>query len=329
MSILASPSWDTPGEPEPTEPGPTPTPREVADYLHEMAMLGVFGSHLDRVTVLRYCNHRGYIPSPIFKFADVLSGLDDAAATARRSLLGPIPSDGKEWKSLRAWGDIPAWVRRCPRLIWRMDKKRGEVYSFRDDCDNHLCETCTKRIAEGHLEWACRHFPHHERVWHGAVPDDKGLNARLRQRRQRKRRQTGRVEGTVWVRRGDGTVHIFSTEDLSERVDEPTSGRWLSPTEALDSFLNLSLALPGVKKVRFSGAWERPAQSRSSGGTYDLSEQPKALMEEALAEAGDALKEQYGLDALERMSPEQIEAIWLPMVEAAIEHQWNMRKQAG
>jgi hypothetical protein len=330
MSILPSSAWDTPGEPEPTPPKPTARAKEVAEYLHEMDLLGAFDGQLDCATVLRYCHHRGHIPSPIFRFADVLSGLDEAAASTRRSLLGPIPSDEKEWKTLRDRGDIPAWVRRCPRLVWRMDKKSGEVYSFWAKCESDLCESrCAEVRAEGNLKWACRQFPHDDQVWVAAVPYDDGLTVRLRKRRERKRRQTGCPEGTVWVRRGDGTIHIFSTHDLSDPDDEPRRGRWLSPAEALDALLNLSLALPGVKKVGWSGAWKRPAQRRSEGRTYDLSEQPESLMEEALAEAGDALKEQYGVDALEQMSADQVETIWLPMVKSAIEHQWNMRKQPG
>jgi hypothetical protein len=114
---------------------------------------------------------------------------------------------------------------------------------------------------------------------------------------------------------------------LSDPDDEPTSGSWLSPAEAVDVFLKLSLALPGVKRVGWAGAWKRPAHGMSEGRTYDLSEQPASLMKEALPEAEDALIEQYGVDALEQMSPDQIEAIWLPMVESAIAHQWDIRKQ--
>jgi hypothetical protein len=211
-----------------------------------------------------------------------------------------------------------------------MDKRTGRVYGFWADCESYLCSTrCATERAEEELEWACRHLPKAGRIWVAIVPYDENLGERVRKRRQRKRDHGEPNEGTVWFRRMDKDIHIFSTVDLSEPGGEPTAGVWMSSDDALELFVGATLALPGILGVRWAGAWKRAARRRSGGHTLDLKEQDDALMADALHEARDLLTQQYGINALEQMSPEDVETIWFPLMQGAIQHQWDIRKRTS
>jgi hypothetical protein len=210
-----------------------------------------------------------------------------------------------------------------------MDKRTGHVYSVWADCKSYLCAArCAVDRAEKDLIWACRHFPKAGRIWVAIVPDDENLGERLRKRRERKR-HANPDEGTVWVRRMNKDIHIFSTVDLSEPGGEPSGGDWMPSEDALELFVGATLALPGVKADRWAGSWKRATKRRAEAHSFNLMEGDDELMQIALYKARDLLTQQYGVNGLEQMSPENIEAIWFPMVQSAIQHQWDIRKSTS
>jgi len=134
-------------------------------------------------------------------------------------------------------------------------------------------------------------------------------------------------------------IHIYATHDLSKvkrkTNKEPISGRWMTPTGAARHLAYESVVVPGVAGWgwRWSGMWKRPSAPsapRTESPTFDLREQPGDLMRAALEEAESNLKAQLGADVnYWDLTPKQIEEIWLPMVLAAIDHQWYLRKNPG
>ena len=325
MIISHLDAWGTDPEPDSEEPGPLACTEHVAIYLEEMNHLGAFDGKLEKSHVLRYCHHRGYLQRPLFEVADVLESLEEQFALTRSGLLDPIPNDEREWEKLRWSGRIPSYVADCPRRVWKMVKLKGNTFPFRPPCDSFMCERrCARTRAEDNLRWACRVFPRCDRVWVAVVPDEDSLPERLRQRRCR-----AGSGGCLWVRRLDNRFYIFSSLDLAKSREEPTSGVWMSASDALDLLVRETLALPGVSGLRWLGTWKRPGRQRGTGTTYDLGPAPESLMEDAVAQAQEALTQQYGADALESMSPEQVETIWLPLLKGEIARQWDIRKQGG
>lgn len=325
MIISHLDAWSTDPEPDPAEPGPLAYAEQAAIYLEEMSYLGTFDGRPEKSDVLRYCHRRGYLQRPLFQLADVLESLEEQFAITRRGLLDPIPNDEAEWEKLRWTGRIPSYVADCPRPIWKMGKLDGNTFVFRPYCDSFMCAThCARTRVEDNLRWACRVFPRGDRIWVAIVQDEASLPTRLRQRRSR-----AGSAGCLWVRRLDNRFFIFSTLDLSKPREEPTSGAWMLPSDALALLVGETFALPGVSALRWLGAWKRPGKSRRAATTFDLGPAPESLMEEALAQAHEAVNQQYGLGALVLMSPEQIETIWLPMLRAEIARQWDIRRQAG
>ena len=331
MILSQKVTWDSPFEPEAVEPGSTAPPGAIVEYLHEMDALGAFDGHLSRGGVVRYCHHRGHLRRPLFKLADVFEGLDALSAAAYRRQLPSVKHAVAEWKSLKEFGQIPDSVLGCPRLVWRMDKKTGRIFWFLANCDSFLCERkCAEARVEENLLWACRMFRLVERVWVGTMPDrGKPSTYLLRTRRGRagKRRDLAGPEGTLWVRRADKQLYIFSTTDLSLPGMAPAHGEWISPREALELLVGTTLALPGVKKVQWAGLWKRPAARRPPGRSFDLGGPPMDVMEDARAEAEDALSEQHGLSP-DSLSEEQVQTLWLPLVQEALKHQRELRKKA-
>ena len=58
----------------------------------------------------------------------------------------------------------------------------------------------------------------------------------------------------------------------------------------------------------------------------DLGRQPRDLVDDALADARLRLTAQYGPDALDRFTPEQVETIWLSLLQGCIDEEWKARK---
>ena len=220
---------------------------------------------------------------------------------------------------------IPSWVLRCPRLLFNVDKKTGNVYWFWAPCDNDLCAAgCAEARAEDQLMWACRVFPRFRRIWIATIPNDENATERLRKRRHRMK-----ACGCLWAIQDHGkTLHIYATEDLSKSKSPPTTGEWVSPSVALDHLLLVSLALPGRGRLQWAGLWERPAQARREGRSFALGEQPQDLMDAAVEEAEVALRRSYP-GGREDLSEDEVESVWLPLVLEAIEHQWTLRKNAN
>lgn len=160
--------------------------------------------------------------------------------------------------------------------------------------------------------------------------DDKILN-RISQRR--------RVQGgcgCYWVRRRDtNSLIIFSAKDLSEvkrkatRL-EPKSGVWLTPREATHHLATVALDLPGLHAMRWSGDWKRPSardEDRKEATTFDLGEHPYRIVRPALEKAERELEDLCGDPegyTLSRMSPEDIETIWLPILRTSISAEWRV-----
>jgi hypothetical protein len=169
-----------------------------------------------------------------------------------------------------------------------------------------------------------------DQVWHAVIPFEENFHPWLRQRRNR-----SPGGGALWVPREDEqTVHVYATADLSS--DERTNlGIWLEPLDALNSLIDRSLALPGVRGRRWLGAWEPPATATAPPGeptTFTLGNGPKKLYDHALREAEQELGCRLGDDVRHQtLSPDDIKSVWLPLVTAALDQEWDAfkRERAG
>jgi hypothetical protein len=126
-------------------------------------------------------------------------------------------------------------------------------------------------------------------------------------------------------------LHIFSSIDLSAtqrtRDAEPKSGEWMDPYEAALHLVRQSFNLPGMGRSEWTGDWFRPAEPRrpSSGRTFPLGTPPQDLLDAALVDAEARLDALMGPYALGGLSESEIEFVWWPLVQAAIERQWDIR----
>jgi hypothetical protein len=118
-------------------------------------------------------------------------------------------------------------------------------------------------------------------------------------------------------------LHLFSAVDLKE-----TGGRWMEPRAALEHLIGHTMGLPGVETRWWLGAWKRPAAKKKPPRTFDLRCQPRDLIEAALKKAERALGQRHGFEK-ERLTADQVENIWLPLVQDAIDAEWMERLATG
>ena len=317
-STQTSVDWDTPLSDDPAEPEVGASLRQVAHFLDEERRLT---GELRLLRIVKFCNAKGLPRDPSFRIAELLSTLEEFSARARRLPLGPVQWEIWDWVGY----PVPGWVERCPRLIWRMDKVDGDIFHFRAPCDSWRCSSkCGLARAEVELLHACKMFARLPRIWCTVTTYSEGVVSLLGKRRDR----AGRG-GCYLVHRTDNDqLLVFSANALSKKRVEPRSGTWLSVSEALEMLIGVGLLLPGVERTSWSGGWKRKAKEpKSTGRTYDLKVHSEELMEHALAEAGAELERAQGVNAPEDFTPDDIEAIWLPMVEAAIDRQGALFKR--
>jgi hypothetical protein len=299
-------TWLSKPEPGPVEPADDADEKTVALYLDELdAAIGLTW----RDTV-RYCQKRFGARSD-FDLGVVLERL------ALRRQLAPVRHQPWLWVVVPG---LPKSAAFCPRTIWLMDKYSGNVFSISPPCDNWRCwSQCAEDKAERVITQACPHFVSVDAVWHEVFPYDDKLHDWLRQRRQRCH------GGVLWVRRfDDDTVHVYATADLSSR-ERPNLGQWLEPLDALNRLIETTLALPGVQDRRWLGTWNTSSDARKSSGRHiSLGTGPKDVFWTADKNARDALENVYGVGALDRFSPDEIDTIWVPLLRAEIDKQWTI-----
>lgn len=316
MSLAHIDAWNV-DLPELVEPDDDADERAFAEYAEELALCEAIPA---KPYALAYSKHRGFLGRPDFDMRKVFRQVDLIPAERRRASLGPIVWDDWEWARYWLSDDLlNGYIRRCPDLIWKMDKRTGNVFSIRSECNSYRCsQKCAKERVGADLLWACQRFTEHQRIWVAELPDSERVRQRLRQRRSR----IGGKPGFLWVRREDSNMlHLYSAVDLK---DELTDGRWMEPRAALEHLIAHTMRLPGVETLRWLGGWKRPAAEKKPPRTFDLRSQPRDLMEAALKEAERALREQHGFEQ-ERLTAGQVEVIWLPLVEDANEAQWVQR----
>jgi hypothetical protein len=315
MTITEPSPWLRTGEEAPVLPPSGATEWAVAEYLDQVMLSGY---ELTSHEVIGFCRIEGHLDRPEFNLVKVAQCLRHLAVKNLRTTLGDIPQDKRKW----AWLDRPEYVRRCPRHMWFVDKRTGEVWDFFDDCNSRLCSRrCGLARAESDLLWACRRLRRVDRVWYAVVPNDDNVLDRIKKRHERH----NRGGGLLWVRRSDiELVYVLATSDLSGRA-EPRNGEWLSCRVALRLLASDLLALPGVDKVTFSGVWRRPSRAKKEARWVRLGEGPDEVMEAAMDRAEQQLKEQHGIWRKD-LTPEQVEALWLPLLEQAVEAQWQVRR---
>jgi hypothetical protein len=311
-------SWTSPLQPSLLAPDENSRMEDVALFLHEAQ---ADHGNLSERDVIGFCRHHQLLVRE-WQVDKLLDRMDEMAGQSRRKRLGGVSYSRWEWAALQ--GELPGYVLRCPRRLWHMNRKTGHSFSFFAPCNSFKClPKCAPKRIESELIWACRKLPKEERIWVAHFPHSKENLERVRKRRER----AGRG-GSVAVHRDDtDRIYLFSNKDLSGPRGVPTTGRWMDPQEALDLLGSLLLELPGVGSVRWLGTWSRPPDSPKNPRTFHLGEAPRDLAEAAIAEAERNLSEEFGPNALEGFSEDEIEAVWLPMVEEAIEEQWNLWKQ--
>lgn len=309
-------TWTTPPEPGVPVPGLLASAEAIACYLDESRHN--LGEHLDHDTVSRFCKKHG-ASQHLDQVVDLLEELD---AKCYRDRVGPVLHNKWEWAAVQ--DRVPSYVYRCPRLLWNMTRRGGRVFPFRDFCHSWLCPPrCAPSRVEDDLLWGCRRLKKHDRIWLTVVPHSTSMLAQVRQRRRR-----AGAGGCAWIHRFDrAAVYIFATRDLAKPDSEPTYGVWLDTDEALRVFSLLLLRLPGVARVSWVGTWRKPTKPRRPPTSFHIGEAPKEVMEAAIAEAEQALDDQYGPGALDRFSEQEIELRWLPLVKAALDHQWQVLKE--
>lgn len=304
--------------PELVEPGPNATEREVAEYVREVAGCEDIAP---KPYALRYCKHRGFFDRPGFRVGQVLVEIDEIPIRWLRESLGPIQRDDWQWAGLA----VPAYVERCPDLLWKMDRRTGDIFSFTAYCDSYLCSAgCAKRRAEADVDRACHCFGPAQPIWLAEMPFSRQGLRNISKRRSR----FGGGPGLLWVHRGP-ILWVYSARDLSVGAKvEPKQGRWVNYREALEHLVGESLVLP-VDGTRYLGSWKAPEPRPRRGRTFDLGRQPRDLVDDALADARLRLTAQYGPDALDRFTPEQVETIWLSLLQGCIDEEWKARKTDG
>jgi hypothetical protein len=293
------------------------TASELAIYFDKLEQQR--GSEIEGDEVLKYCADRGYLNKRRFSLEELSEELETRRV---RRPLGPFPQSTWGWF---ASADVPGYIDRCPRYLGRMDKRSGVAYTFPSYCGSLRCWTnCSLPRAEDILLRACRVYRSCERVWYAVAPWDGGLTNRLSQRQSRK---TDRG-GLLWLHRcDDDLVHIFSSQDIGGRV-EPSRGSWLTSSEALQMLVSTTLALPGPQSHRFTGSWTRPSKPKKEATTFDLGETPPDLLEDALEAANRELNELHDLKS-DDLTTDEVEHVWLPLVEGEIQAQWSYRHQSG
>lgn len=219
---------------------------------------------------------------------------------------------------------VPNWITYCRRNRWFMSRRSGDVFCTNHPCENWRCEReCAGYKAEKIIERATDVFLQVDRVWYSVLPFDDHLHVWLRKRRER------RGGGALWVHRGrDATVHVFATADLSSRP-RPNLGEWLTPLDALRRLIDPTLSLPGVQARQWLGTWKPDPTPKKERTTFKLGSAPHDVMDPALRNATAVLERVHGVGAFERLSPDDIERIWLPIVTAEVDEQWRIYKEAA
>jgi len=330
MSIPISNPWDRPGE-EVVEPSHGASPDVIAEFLLDDE--ANTGERLTPMHVARFAKNRGADPAAVVHaMRHARAGARDQGAHVERDAvraitrfpspiigtagLGAPVHDKAGWAQVRAEGLVPKSARLCPHLLWFMDRMSGVVFPIKKPCESWWCEeTCSGEKAQVILDHAARSFSEFATIYYAMVADsDANTVARIRQRRHQ------RGGETLWVRRFDGTVHVFSTKDLPGRTP-PERFSALLPVEARAVLQRQALLLPGPVARRWSRGWNitDPASGPGSGSTSAaLGGGARDVIDEAWELALAEVEERYGVDPTTDFTPDQIETIWLPIVRAAI-----------
>ena len=245
--------------------------------------------------------------------------------------------DPDPWKWAVAWASplMPGRCTRCPLSIWYMDRRTGHVYTVDRDClDYKWCQSCAVQRVKEEIARARCLFWKHSKVWVSVVPYEPAIKSRLSKRRSRLAKAGHGPVGCYWVHRLDtNTIHIYATHDLSamkkDSRDEPISGRWMTSVAAARHLAAVSVVTPGVGAWRWSGKWSRTGKKRPPPHSFPLSEQPWDLMQEAISDAESMLVALSGRRSHHLLStPDEIERMWLPLVNYAIRRRWELRKKS-
>ncbi len=296
------------------------------------AAVAVYVAHLaeERGTELRptahsYCDDREYFKRSDFRVGRVYQLLD----IVQRGLSLPVARHHLwRWASSWARSSMPPRATRCPLHLWRMSKATGAIYDFLEPCNDFKhCQSCADTRVEREVAWACDMFWRQEKVWMGVVPYSKATVDRLRQRRV----SVGGC-GCYWVRRRDtNSLHIYASKDLTrlkrKPLGDPKTGQWMSPLEATKDLVEVALDEPGAYAMKWTGDWKRPKEDRPDPTTFDLKDHPRDIVEPAVDAAEAILEAQRGIGARSRLTEEDVELVWLPMVSAQIHVKWEAVKE--
>jgi hypothetical protein len=191
----------------------------------------------------------------------------------------------------------------CPWWLTLLNPETGDVFDFGIPCDSWTHRAC----AEPRMERLLTHFGPYlfndqPRIWVAAGEYDSGLANRMRVRRNKIKKVTGKTVHAFWVHRREGIVYYFATEELVG-TGTPESGQWMAPEEAF-VVAKGALTLPGIggpdggKGINPSAQWRLPPESKRSSGNVRLAQgtpRAEAIAVEAAQRLGCPTPSRKGL----------------------------------
>ena len=216
-----------------------------------------------------------------------------------------------EWEIAAIRGELGSTSAYCPVPMRYIDRRDGRSFRIREDCDLWTCQRCAPKRAQRLLEHFAERVHEAEPLWLTAWGgDDDAVIERLRQRRARARRSTGRSIEQLSIRRRNPPFHfLFATAVLSGR-QVPVDGWWLYAEKAL-KWAAIALWVPGVRGVRGLGAWREPNnRPRGSGRSAYVgiaNDERWALVEDLVAQE---IRDCFGIEVWDGARPEPVPEDW-------------------